>query len=172
MYRPFSFGLPFYIQHILLLTLELHSVDTSQQSNARQTRNSDFYSRTSSALDAKRNPHQKPVADVEVAENLYAAEAAAKKVVDSKAKEDPVVLGDDETLPGLDASQNVVAEEEKSVAGRKKMKVPYETEKSQATAEPEKTEKQKDVELELNSILKRSPSEFTSFAQGECVTVS
>lgn len=156
---------------VVLFTLTVLYITSS----ARTTRNSDFYQRTQAALQDQRNRAQDHAAakaadgigsDEGVAKRLKDAEEQAKAAADRKGELHRAQLGMEE-LP------EEAEDEEKSVAGRKTMKAdatakPDDSElaepaakaqapvKGQQTAE---TEEEHKVEQELNTILKRSPSE-------------
>lgn len=142
---------------------------STTQGDARRSRSQDFYSRTVAAMDAKAASLKETVTDADITRKLKDAADAAKKAVDpgSPAKLPPPPPGTpvDEAPLG----SNGIGEE-KSVAGRKKMKggekwdmatgkeaamVEKEGEPKEETAE---TKKAIEVEVVLNDILKRSPS--------------
>ncbi|KAI9819889.1 MAG: hypothetical protein M1827_006459 [Pycnora praestabilis] len=123
------FGL--FIVVVVILTLYLTS-------GARQARSQDFYSKTVNAMEAK------DAENLDVSQRLKSAENAAKNAADSKSPKPGIVL----------KGEKMLAEDEKSVAGRKKMKTGVE--ETPAVAQ-EKSKEDHDVEVELNDILKRSP---------------
>ncbi|CBX94138.1 hypothetical protein IAQ61_004009 [Plenodomus lingam] len=113
---------------------------------ARQTRESDFYTKTQQALQEKDFAQAARQRDADsVGSRLKAAEEQAKKFADEK---DKAIHGD-----------------EKSVAGRVKMdgdKVPGVAAqggrpRDQAAAKEHETPEDHEVEMELNAILKKSP---------------
>ncbi|KAH9882257.1 hypothetical protein J1614_001429 [Plenodomus biglobosus] len=111
----------------------------------RQTRESDFYTKTQQALQEKDFAQAARQRDAEsVGSRLKAAEEQAKKMADDK---DKAIHGD-----------------EKSVAGRVKIddKVPGVAAqggrpRDQAAAKEHETPEDHEVEMELNAILKKSP---------------
>ena len=120
------------------------------KSNARRS-NQEFYDRTVRAMDAK---SAAVTSDQEVGRKLREAESAAKYSSDGHVRDSrkpPEIV--------LDAG-------EKSVTGRKKIKggekwdvsTGKESTVGEKQEEVVKTEEEKDVELELNTILKRSLS--------------
>jgi len=133
-------------------------------SSARHTRSSDFYTKTQDALQAKdRAEAAKKIEIDDVSARLKAAEDAAKKSADAKGQKlQEAVTGEDSTGG------------ERSVAGRVMMKDQDEkvpgvagvggkpADRAAAKQEPE-TEEDHEVEVELNAILKRSPSKFLLF---------
>lgn len=142
------------------------------QGDARRSRSQDFYSRTVAAMDAKAASLKETVTDADITRKLKDAADAAKKAVDpsSPAKLPPPPPGSQVGEVPLGTNGDG---EEKSVAGRKKMKggekwdmatgkeaamVEKEGEPKEETAE---TKKEHEVELVLNDILKRSPSRST-----------
>jgi hypothetical protein len=143
---------------MVLLTILITLYMTS---SARSTQNSEFYTKTSDALAAKEAAAQAEKINADdVGARLKAAEEAAKKAADVK---------------GHKLQEAFEAEEEpgeKSVAGRVLMKEPEEKEERvvdlpnteekvqkpvAAKQEPE-TKEDHEVEVELNAILKKSPS--------------
>ena len=123
-----------------------------EQSNARQA-NQQFYDRTVAAMEAKAKtkPAPAPESDQDVIRKLKEAGSAAKASVETQGPRTPPEI----ILEGGDSS----------VAGRKKMKggekwdISSGKESVLEEKEPvKKTDAEKDVDLELNSILKRSPS--------------
>ena len=133
-------------------------------SSARYTRSSDFYTKTQDALQAKdRSEAAKKIETDDVGARLKAAEDAAKKAADAKGQKlQEAVTGEDSTGG------------ERSVAGRVMMKDQDENvpgvagvggkpaDRAAAKQEPE-TEEDHEVEVELNAILKKSPSKFPLF---------
>ena len=133
-------------------------------SSARYTRSSDFYTKTQDALQAKdRAEAAKKIEIDDVGARLKAAEDAAKKAADAKGQKlQEAVTGEDSTGG------------ERSVAGRVMMKDQDENvpgvagvggkpaDRAAAKQEPE-TEEDHEVEVELNAILKKSPSKFPLF---------
>ena len=133
-------------------------------SSARYTRSSDFYTKTQDALQAKdRAEAVKKIEIDDVGARLKAAEDAAKKAADAKGQKlQEAVTGEDSTGG------------ERSVAGRVMMKDQDENvpgvagvggkpaDRAAAKQEPE-TEEDHEVEVELNAILKKSPSKFPLF---------
>jgi len=121
--------------------------------DARQARNSEFYTKTSKAMDAHDSE------DVDIGQRLKEAEHAAKKAAD--------VVGskDKEAVLGGSKQEKVVDEKEteRSVAGRKMIKPDSKWEVTPVAGEEVKetqkvmTPEEREVEIELNSILKRSP---------------
>lgn len=155
---------------VVLFTLTVLYITSS----ARTTRNSDFYQRTQAALQEQRNRANDKAAaedganalgsDEGVARRLKEAEEQAKAAADRKGELHRAQLGMEE-LPEEDP--------EKSVAGRKKMSAEATTKPDAELAEPApkdqvpvkgqqtaETEEEHKVEQELNTILKRSPSEY------------
>ena len=136
-------------------------------SSARHTRSSDFYTKTQDALQAKdRAEAAKKIEIDDVGARLKAAEDAAKKAADAKGQKlQEAVTGEDSTGG------------ERSVAGRVMMKDQDENvpgvagvggkpaDRAAAKQEPE-TEEDHEVEVELNAILKKSPSKFPLFRSG------
>lgn len=129
-------------------------------SAARQTQTSDFYTKTQQALQAKEDAQAAKDRDADdVGARLKAAEDAAKKAADVKGQKAK------EAVEGPIPSNT-----EKSVGGRYKMtnqdgdRVPgvagyggKPADKLASKQEPE-TEEDHEVEMELNAILKKSPS--------------
>ncbi|KAF2199066.1 hypothetical protein GQ43DRAFT_433702, partial [Delitschia confertaspora ATCC 74209] len=123
--------------------------------SARQTRNSDFYTKTQEALQAREYEQAAKQRDeADVGARLKAAEEAAKKAASEK---------------GQKFMDSVAGAGEKSVAGRVKMnqdddnKVPgvahvggRPRDRETAKQQPE-TAEEHEVEVELNAILKKSP---------------
>jgi hypothetical protein len=132
--------------------------------SARQQRNQgvgDFYSNTQQALNRKpmRGATKSELDDEEIAkkmaERLKEAAEVAKSNANAKApKPDPPssVVGVGSAAEGSSG--------ERSVAGRKKFS-------AGDTQEPvqEETQEEHDVEVELNSILKKSPSKWAAFGR-------
>ncbi|KAI9722238.1 MAG: hypothetical protein M1812_001710 [Candelaria pacifica] len=141
---------------VLVLTIVIYILYTT--SDARQTRSQDFYANTVTAMNARQRA-QADADNAEINQKLKKAENAAKNAVDGK-------LTRPEGVAGV-AGDRILSADEKSVAGRKKMKT--------TSAEPEaalimteeetaakkiadtKKEAEREVENELNGILKRSP---------------
>ena len=133
-------------------------------SSARYTRSSDFYTKTQDALKVKdRAEAAKKIEIDDVSARLKAAEDAAKKAADAKGQKlQEAVTGEDSTGG------------ERSVAGRVMMKDQDENvpgvagvggkpaDRAAAKQEPE-AEEDHEVEVELNAILKKSPSKFPLF---------
>jgi hypothetical protein len=122
--------------------------------SARQTRNSDFYTKTQEALQAREYEKAAKQRDADdVGSRLKAAEEAAKKSADQKSQK----------------YMDSISGGEKSVAGRVLMnqegegKVPGvagvggRPRDREAAKQPE-SEEEHEVEVELNAILKKSPS--------------
>ncbi|KAF2709133.1 glutaredoxin [Pleomassaria siparia CBS 279.74] len=126
--------------------------------SARQTRSSDFYTKTQTELQAREYERATKLRDADdVSARLKAAETAAKEVANEKVKK----------------FQNSVdgGSDEKSVAGRLMMKDQDSTKKQvpgvanvggrprdREAAKPEaETQEEHEVEVELNAILKKSP---------------
>lgn len=129
--------------------------------SARQTRNSDFYLRTQEALQSREYQEaakQRDEADVH--SRLKAAEEAAKKSADEKGQKffDSVgsggsgvekPIGGRYLMKEQDGDEKKVVQGVATVGGRPRDKV--------ANKEPESDEDH-EVEVELNAILKKSPS--------------
>lgn len=135
--------------------------------DARRSHSHDFYTSTVKAMDAKAAALAKDVENADVGQRLRNAEAAAKKVADAKTPN-----------PNVAAEKEVplVGEAAKNVAGRIKVKggekwdmnsgkeaagVGKEAGQTEGKEETPETQAEHDVEVELNSILKRSPSMFS-----------
>ena len=150
---------------LIVLTILYFTVSMSQlrnpethrgQSNARQS-NQDFYDRTVAAMEAreKAKPAAPPVVDQGANEKPKEASNVAKEAVEPQGQRTPPEV--------------VLDNGDKGVAGRKKLKGGEKWDvssgKEAGTTQKEevkKTDEEKDVEMELNSILKRSPSESLS----------
>ncbi|KAI9738695.1 MAG: hypothetical protein M1834_008200 [Cirrosporium novae-zelandiae] len=121
------------------------------ESGARRTRNEVFYKSTVTAINTK-TAAAKEAADLEVKDRLKAAELAAKKAADEKSpKPSPAsVQVPMEPKGGVGAPKIPGTGEKWEVVG-----VDGKTKEKEEV--PEKTLKEKEIELELNGILKRSP---------------
>ena len=127
-------------------------------SGAGPTRNSDFYTKTQEALQELQYEEAAKQRDAEsVGTRLKAAEDQAKQAADSKYEKVKVAVeGDDQ----------------KSVAGRVKIdgeKVPGVAaqggrSREQAVVKEHETPEDHEVEMELNAILKKSPSTSRTIA--------
>ncbi|KAF2473713.1 thioredoxin-like protein [Lindgomyces ingoldianus] len=132
-------------------------------SSPRQTRSSDFYTKTQEALQAREYEQAAKQRDADdVGARLKAAEEAAKKSADEKGHKYIDLVGG-----GVPGGAN-----EKSVAGRVMMNQPGEGEKKlvpgvanvggrpkdrEAAKEDHESPEDHEVEVELNAILKKSP---------------
>jgi hypothetical protein len=146
-------GFGFIIVLIIVVTLYMNSA-------GRQTRNSDFFLKTQEALQAKQYEEAAKERDADnVGSRLKAAEEAAKKAADEKSEK---------YLDSVTGTQDG-----KPVAGRLMMNQQGGDKKIQGVAtvggkprdregmtEQESIEEH-EVEVELNAILKKSPSEST-----------
>lgn len=125
--------------------------------SARQTRNSDFYTKTQEALQRKEYEKAAKERDADnVGSRLRAAEEAAKKTANDKSQKyfDSVDGGSEKSVAGR-VMMNQQGGEKKvqgvaNVGGRPR-------DKSTAKSEKE-TQEEHEVEVELNAILKKSPS--------------
>jgi len=139
-------------------------------SAARQTRSSQFYTKTQDAL-AEARAHKEQAlggssggvaGDDQVGRRLKEAEEAAKRAADKKGDE---FHGEDVKEKVLSAAADAkakVADGEKSVAGRKTMKdsgseAVLKEENAKGKEQSAETEEDHKVKNELNDILKRSP---------------
>ncbi len=145
--------------------------------DSRRTHSHDFYTSTVKAMDAK-TAAAAAAKDAENAQNadvgqrLRDAEAAAKKAADAKTPNPNAVVA------AVEKEVPILADAAKNVAGRIKVKggekwdmgpgeeaagVGKEGGGGQAEGkeEPAETQEEHDVEVELNLILKRSPSTFS-----------
>jgi hypothetical protein len=144
-------------------------------SNTRATHNSpDFYSKTKKALDRERGsykPHQvaPPSGNDEedaalaaaMASRLRDAESVAKDAANAKAPR-PGDSGEQKASPaGQESASSERAGADRNVAGRKKY--PIDDNQPQKPVGKEETDEEHEVEVELNSILKRSPSKTPSY---------
>ncbi|OCK77509.1 glutaredoxin [Lepidopterella palustris CBS 459.81] len=129
-------------------------------SSARQTRTSDFYTKTTDALQAKEAAEAAKKIDAEdVGARLKAAEDAAKKAADVKDRKlQEAVTGEDGTGGERSVAGRVMMKDQEEkvpgvagVGGR-----PADRQAAKQKQEPE-TEEDHDVEVELNAILKKSP---------------
>ena len=139
------------------------------QNDARRSHSQDFYHRTIKAMDAEAAAK---ASDQEISQKLKEAGNAAKEAVKVQIPVRPEIP--------LVADAPTAANGEKSVAGRKKMKggekwdmatgkeAAMVVDKEDEKKEQVETEKDHDVELELNGILKRGPSKL---AASEYLTV-
>lgn len=135
--------------------------------SARSAQQADFYTTTKSALGKQESTTYKthPIDDdsalaAEKAARLRDAESVALDTANGKAPKPAPLAGEKsqaviEDLPGKAGDRNV--------AGRKKYPIENENQKP---VEAKKTDEEYDVEVELNSILKRSPSmsNFTDYS--------
>lgn len=143
-----------------LLVLLVVIVTLYMTSGARQTRGSDFYVKTQEALQAKEYQKATKERDADnVGSRLRAAEDAAKKSADDKNQKylDSVGGGDGKSVAG-----RVMINEK---GGEKKLQgvatvggKPRDREASKGKSE--QTNEDHEVEVELNAILKKSPSKF------------
>ena len=149
---------------------------------AQSTQTSEFYTKTVAALDRKAKAAKQEAADLELKQRIAEREKIAKvnTEVDEKPSFDAekldAITGEREapqqpiTPPSKDED---AGEGEKSVAGRKKMKDDKSsgqgvaklgnTEKGSGSTDKDETEEEHAVEVEMNSILKRSPSTSIHF---------
>ena len=141
------------------------SSSNKKQSHARQS-NQDFYDRTVAALEAK--------AKAKANLNIEKDQDASPKVKEITSTQENADLPAQRVPPEVVLSDNHV-EGRPKLKGGEKWDVSSGKESAVGEKEDEKvkTEEEKDVELELNSILKRSPSAcFLSLcqmpAQGGC----
>jgi len=159
-----------------LLVLIVFLVTLYITSAARQTRSSEFYTKTQDALaqarahkEASLQDHESGIggSDGAVGKRLKEAEEAAKRAADKKGDEfhgedvKEKVLSDKKAKEDEKAKVDV-AEGERSVAGRKSMKGSGSSEIVLKDKEPVKeqkpeTEEDHKVKNEFNDILKRSP---------------
>jgi hypothetical protein len=145
---------------LLVITVLFWTASLRQQRAQDPRTIGDFYAKTVNALNKNPNGGGSSSSDDEeisraMAERLKKAAQDAKDNANAKApKPDPPssVVGVGSAADG--------ARDERSVAGRKKF-FPGEAQ------EPvhQETQEEHDVEVELNSILKKSPSEFTFIGQ-------
>lgn len=149
-------------------------------SAAQSTQTSEFYTKTVAALDRKAKAAKQEEADLEIKQRIAEREKIAKVNLDPNEKP-PTEAEKLHAITGeKDAAQKPIiapkkdedgGEVEKSVAGRKMMKDDKyteegvakvgNTEKGSNTGDKDETEEEHAVEVELNSILKRSPSMST-----------
>ncbi|KAI9713940.1 MAG: hypothetical protein M1820_000670 [Bogoriella megaspora] len=142
-------------------------------SAAKSTQTSEFYTKTVAALDRKAKAAKQDAADAEIKQRIAEKEKIAKVKLDPDDKsthdaEKLHAITGEKQKPILAPEQDEDdTESEKSVAGRKKMKGEKyteegvakvgNTEKVQSASDSAETEEDHAVEVELNSILKRSP---------------
>ncbi|KAI9699012.1 MAG: hypothetical protein M1836_003201 [Candelina mexicana] len=141
---------------VLVLIVVVYILYTT--SDARQTRSQDFYAKTVTAMNAKQRA-QADADNAEINQKLKKAENAAKNAAEGK-------LARPEGVAGV-AGDRILGADEKTVAGRKKMKTTAGepeaplvlTEEETAAKKKADTEKEaeREVDNELNGILKRSP---------------
>ncbi|KAI9747117.1 MAG: hypothetical protein M1835_002214 [Candelina submexicana] len=143
---------------ILVLIVVVYILYTT--SDARQPRSQDFYAKTVTAMNAKQRA-QADADNAEINQKLKKAENAAKNAAERKFARPP------EGVAGV-AGDRILGADEKTVAGRKKMKTTAAgeaeaplvlTEEEAAAKKKADTEKEaeREVDNELNGILKRSP---------------
>jgi hypothetical protein len=139
-------------------------------SNARTTQKSpDFYSKTKQALESEKGsykPHQAlppsgndgedAMLAAAMASRLKDAENVAKDAANSKAPRPKDSGAQKSSTAGQDGGS---AGADRNVAGRKKY--PIDDDGVQKPVGKEETEEEHEVEVELNSILKRSPSKLS-----------
>lgn len=133
--------------------------------DARHARSHDFYTSTVKAMDAKAAAAAKDVESVDVGQRLRDAETAAKKAADAKTpkpasiaeKEVPIVGG------GEDVGKNVAGRVKVKGAGEKWDMGTGKDGQGGGKEETVQTQEEHDVEIELNAILKRSPSRSLPF---------
>lgn len=133
--------------------------------DSRRTHSHDFYTSTVKAMDAKAAA-AKDAENVDVGQRLREAETAAKKAADAKMPNPNAAAAAEKEVP-------ILADAAKNVAGRIKVKggekwdmgtgkeaagVGKEGGQTGGKEETPETQEEHDVEVELNSILKRSPS--------------
>jgi hypothetical protein len=153
-------------------------------SAARETRESDFYKKTSTALQQKEETArvEKETADAarlseDVGKRLREAEEQAKKSADAKGRK----MAQEVMGKGLEPEalkDDTAADGGKSVAGRFRMKddsdeplgvakvggnVGEKDRKGKGKQDDEETDEDHEVEVELNAILKKSPSMCSAF---------
>ena len=125
-------------------------------------------------MDAKAAVVKDTVSDADINQKLKDAADAAKKAADPNGRAE-LPSPPPPASPADEVPLGVTGEEEKSVAGRKKMKggekwdvatgkeaAMVEKQGETAKEETAETKKEHEVELELNDILKRSPSGFAA----------
>ena len=116
--------------------------------------------------------NRKEASDLEVSQKLDAAKQEAAQVAGEQGAQKPMTPGDTRSeSPPPKVQGDASSSGQKSVAGRKKMKggekwdmntgkeAAMEKDKEGKKDEPE-TKEDHEVEIELNSILKKGPSEF------------
>ena len=143
----------------------------------RQTREldtrtmSDFYDKTVNALNSKNKAAAQATEDEEIAKtmakSLKEAAQVAKDNANAKApKPDPP-----SSVVGVGSAADGARGDERSVAGRKKFGGDDGKQKS-----VEETEEEHEIEVELNAILKKSPSKFrptfSNWTVGLCLWAS
>jgi hypothetical protein len=139
-------------------------------SGAKHTRSSALYQKTSDAIEKQRlaqlTADKSGVPpDANVYTRVKQVENSAKELADERGHQMQQDIASKDAKPVW--SKDSVADGEKSIAGRRKMKdgvAPVgniDTDTPQATrgGQAKETEEQHEVEVELNSILKMSPSE-------------
>ena len=133
------------------------SFSNQKQSNARHS-DQDFYDRTVAALEAK----AKAKLDIGTDRDI------SRKLKEATSTQDSADLPTQRVPPEVVLSENHV-EGRPKLKGGEKWDVSSGKESALGEKEEEKvkTEEEKDVELELNSILKRSPSTWLTFS---CLT--
>lgn len=127
--------------------------------SARQTRSSDFYTKTQTEIQAREYEKATKLRNADdVSARLKAAESVAKEAANEKdEKFHDSVDGGDKGIAGRVIMKEQGGDKKKvpgvaGVGGRPK-------DREAAKTEPE-TQEEHEVELELNAILKKSPSTF------------
>jgi hypothetical protein len=146
---------------LFVLTLLFYTASL-RQSRERDSRTmGDFYDKTVNALNSKNSKNKNDVGTEDeliakkMAESLKEAAQVAKDNANAKApKPDPP-----SSVVGVGSAADGARGDERSVAGRKKFSSGAEEQKPVQEETPEDHE----IEVELNSILKKSPSKFIIF---------
>ena len=150
------------------------SLSLSPQNDAHRSQSQDFYKTTVAAM------NRKEASDQEISQKLDAAKHEAAQVAGEQGAQKPMSPGDTKPESPPPKVSGEASKGEKSVAGRKKMKggekwdmaTGKEAAMEDKKKEPEKneaeTKEDHEVEVELNSILKKGPSESALCKIGAC----
>lgn len=140
--------------------------------DSRRAHSHDFYTSTVKAMDAKAAvAAAKDAENADIGQRLRGAEAAAKKAADAKTPNPNV--GAEKEVPILgDAAKNVAGrikvkggEKWDMSTGKEAAGVSKDGGQAEVKEETAETKEEHDVEVELNSILKRSPSTFCALSR-------
>jgi hypothetical protein len=151
---------------LFVITLLFYTASL-RQTRAEDSRTiGDFYDRTVNALNTKNkasetSPTEDELIAKKMAESLKEAAQVAKDNANAKApKPDPP-----SQVVGVGSAAEGARGDERSVAGRKKFGGTGEEQK--VVKEEKETEEDHEIEVELNSILKKSPSKSFFLVVGE-----